>query len=177
MGEVPLGEHPQILRYPGEKGEEGALFGIFVDPTKCKGCAECVEVCDALDYHALKMVVKDNSTLPRYRAAFDRYLRFLYFFYDHHSDPESYFWNARKILGSEDKLETRTAFVRLMSGAGDLLHGDGQLRDELQARHERLTSAIRRNRFSSAPEAQLFRVRSTLQEMDATPPKADEEAD
>ena len=56
---------------PAKKGEEGALFGIFVDPTKCKGCAECVEVCDALDYHALKMVVKDNSTLPRYRAAFD----------------------------------------------------------------------------------------------------------
>jgi pyruvate ferredoxin oxidoreductase beta subunit len=56
---------------PVKKGDEGALFGIFVDPTKCKGCAECVEVCDALDYHALKMVTKDESTLPRYRAAFN----------------------------------------------------------------------------------------------------------
>jgi pyruvate/2-oxoacid:ferredoxin oxidoreductase beta subunit/Pyruvate/2-oxoacid:ferredoxin oxidoreductase delta subunit len=54
-----------------KKGEEGALFGIFVDPTKCKGCAECVEVCDALDYHALKMVAKDQETLPRYRSAFN----------------------------------------------------------------------------------------------------------
>ncbi|MBI4715338.1 MAG: 4Fe-4S dicluster domain-containing protein, partial [Nitrospirae bacterium] len=26
-------------------GPEGALFGIFIDPTKCKGCGECVEVC------------------------------------------------------------------------------------------------------------------------------------
>ena len=56
---------------PQKKGEEGALFGIFVDPTKCKGCAECVQVCDELDYHALKMVVKDERTLPRYRSSFN----------------------------------------------------------------------------------------------------------
>jgi pyruvate/2-oxoacid:ferredoxin oxidoreductase beta subunit/Pyruvate/2-oxoacid:ferredoxin oxidoreductase delta subunit len=56
---------------PAKTGEEGALFGIFIDPTKCKGCAECVEVCDALDYHALKMKAKNESTLPRYRAAFN----------------------------------------------------------------------------------------------------------
>jgi pyruvate ferredoxin oxidoreductase beta subunit len=54
-----------------KRGSEGALFGIFIDPTKCKGCAECVQVCDELDYHALKMVTKDETTLPRYRAAFD----------------------------------------------------------------------------------------------------------
>ena len=56
---------------PEKKGQEGALFGIFIDPTKCKGCAECVQVCDELDYHALKMVPKDENTLPRYRSAFD----------------------------------------------------------------------------------------------------------
>ena len=56
---------------PQKKGSEGALFGIFIDPTKCKGCAECVQVCDDLDYHALKMVTKDEMTLPRYRSAFD----------------------------------------------------------------------------------------------------------
>jgi pyruvate/2-oxoacid:ferredoxin oxidoreductase beta subunit/NAD-dependent dihydropyrimidine dehydrogenase PreA subunit len=54
-----------------KKGEEGALFGIFIDPTKCKGCAECVEVCDALGYHALSMVTKDATTLPRYRRSFN----------------------------------------------------------------------------------------------------------
>jgi pyruvate/2-oxoacid:ferredoxin oxidoreductase beta subunit/ferredoxin len=56
---------------PAKKGEEGALFGIFIDPTKCKGCAECVQVCDALDYHALVMEAKDEKTLPRFRAAFN----------------------------------------------------------------------------------------------------------
>jgi pyruvate/2-oxoacid:ferredoxin oxidoreductase beta subunit/Pyruvate/2-oxoacid:ferredoxin oxidoreductase delta subunit len=56
---------------PQKKGSEGALFGIFIDPTKCKGCAECVQVCDDLDYHALEMVTKDETTLPRYRSAFN----------------------------------------------------------------------------------------------------------
>ena len=56
---------------PAKRGEEGALFGIFIDPTKCKGCAECVQVCDELDYHALRMVAKNESTLPRYRSAFN----------------------------------------------------------------------------------------------------------
>jgi len=58
---------------PAKKGDEGALFGIFIDPTKCKGCAECVQVCDELDYHALTMVAKDETTLPRYRAAFNHF--------------------------------------------------------------------------------------------------------
>lgn len=61
----------KYLDVPAKKGEEGALFGIFIDPTKCKGCAECVQVCDALDYRALKMVGKDGTTLPRYRSAFN----------------------------------------------------------------------------------------------------------
>ncbi len=56
---------------PSKKGDEGALFGIFIDPTKCKGCAECVEVCDELGYHALKMAAKDKDTLPRHRSAFN----------------------------------------------------------------------------------------------------------
>ena len=60
---------------PEKRGEEGALFGIFVDPTKCKGCAECVQVCDELGYHALKMVKKDETTLPRYRHAFNFFRR------------------------------------------------------------------------------------------------------
>ena len=60
---------------PEKKGDEGALFGIFIDPTKCKGCAECVQVCDELDYHALRMVAKDDTALPRYRAAFNFFRR------------------------------------------------------------------------------------------------------
>ena len=43
-----------------EKKEAGSggKFGIFIDPTKCKGCAECVQVCADLGYNALKMIEK-----------------------------------------------------------------------------------------------------------------------
>lgn len=49
----------------------GGKFGIFIDPTKCKGCAECVQVCADLGYNALKMVEKEEETIPRYKTAFD----------------------------------------------------------------------------------------------------------
>jgi len=48
---------------------EGAMFGIFIDPTKCKGCGECVEACG--DHAALKMIKKTSDNLPRFRQAFD----------------------------------------------------------------------------------------------------------
>ncbi len=101
----------------------------------------------------------------RYRAAFERYLRFLYFFYDHHADPDSYFWTARKILNSEHSLDARTAFVRLMSGTGDLLGTDTALSAELAARHARLGDATSRGRFAASPDGNLFRVRQTLSDL------------
>jgi pyruvate ferredoxin oxidoreductase beta subunit len=58
---------------PAKRGIEPADFGIFVDPVHCKGCAECVEVCTALGYDALKMIDKvpqeesGESSLDRYR--------------------------------------------------------------------------------------------------------------
>lgn len=42
----------------------GALFGIFIDPTKCKGCGECVTACGR--HFALKMSKKTKDTLPNY---------------------------------------------------------------------------------------------------------------
>jgi pyruvate ferredoxin oxidoreductase beta subunit len=56
-----------------EKKEAGSggKFGIFIDPTKCKGCAECVQVCADLGYNALKMIQKEEQTIPQYRQAFD----------------------------------------------------------------------------------------------------------
>ena len=101
----------------------------------------------------------------RYRSAFERYLEFLYFFYDHHSDPDSYFWRARKILDAGVPLDTRTAFVRLMSGGGDLLNDGATLQQELEERHQRWTTATSQGRFGAAPGAELFRVRGTLAEM------------
>ena len=60
----------KYFEVPEKKGLAGAMFGIFIDPTKCKGCAECVEVCHDLGYDALRMVRKDETTLGRYRTAF-----------------------------------------------------------------------------------------------------------
>jgi FAD-dependent halogenase len=101
----------------------------------------------------------------RYRGAFQRYLNFLYFFYDHHHDPASYFWRARKVLDTHG-LEARTAFVRLLSGGGDLrLDDDAVLREALAARHARMADATTGGRFATAPDAGLFRVRRTLQDM------------
>ena len=54
-----------------KKGKDGAYFGIFIDPTKCKGCAECVEVCG--DRDALKMIDKTEENLDEFRAAWKFY--------------------------------------------------------------------------------------------------------
>ena len=56
---------------PKRQGHEGALFGIFIDPTKCKGCAECVEVCG--DHNALKMITKTPQNMAHYRKSFSFY--------------------------------------------------------------------------------------------------------
>lgn len=53
-----------------KKTGTGGLFGIFIDPTKCKGCAECVTVCDD---DALKMIVKTDSNIQTYRETFTQY--------------------------------------------------------------------------------------------------------
>jgi pyruvate ferredoxin oxidoreductase beta subunit len=64
---------------PAKRGLEPAEFGIFIDPTNCKGCAECVEVCAALDHDALVMVEK-NDCEPSGECTLDRYRRDTEFF-------------------------------------------------------------------------------------------------
>jgi pyruvate ferredoxin oxidoreductase beta subunit len=58
---------------PAKRGEAPGLFGVFVDPSKCKGCGECVTACG--EHHALRMVHKEEETVPRYRRAFDFFRR------------------------------------------------------------------------------------------------------
>jgi halogenation protein CepH len=98
-----------------------------------------------------------------YRGAFERYLRFLYFFYDHHADPDSYFWNARQILHHvPPDLDARAAFVRLVSGGGD--------RDAIPAlderERERWATATRTGRVATLPNAQWLRARATQRLLD-----------
>ena len=47
---------------PKKKGQEGGRFAIIIDPSKCKGCAECVTVCDDL---ALEMVHKTEPVMHK----------------------------------------------------------------------------------------------------------------
>jgi len=53
-----------------KKKKEPGYFGIFIDPSKCKGCAECVEVCDDL---ALKMIKKTDSNMPVINRKFEHF--------------------------------------------------------------------------------------------------------
>jgi pyruvate/2-oxoacid:ferredoxin oxidoreductase beta subunit/NAD-dependent dihydropyrimidine dehydrogenase PreA subunit len=54
-----------------KKGLGGGKFGIFIDPTKCKGCAECVDACG--DHDALRMVRKNDDNMRWIRTAFRFY--------------------------------------------------------------------------------------------------------
>ena len=45
---------------PKKKTGEGGKFSIIIDPSKCKGCAECVTVCDD---DALRMVHKTDDLM------------------------------------------------------------------------------------------------------------------
>ncbi len=49
---------------PNKRGEKGGLFGLFIDPDKCKGCGECVVVCGS--HQALRMVPKNQINLFHY---------------------------------------------------------------------------------------------------------------
>ena len=51
---------------PKKKGLEGGVFNIIIDPSKCKGCAECVTVCDD---NALKMVNKTDAVMTESRKS------------------------------------------------------------------------------------------------------------
>ncbi|MFZ0888305.1 MAG: thiamine pyrophosphate-dependent enzyme [Candidatus Binataceae bacterium] len=56
-----------------KRGEQPGLFGLFIDPTKCKGCGECVTACG--DHKALRMIHKEHATVPLYRRGFDFFTR------------------------------------------------------------------------------------------------------
>ncbi|MDP7329631.1 MAG: 4Fe-4S binding protein, partial [Candidatus Thalassarchaeaceae archaeon] len=60
---------------PAKKGAAPGQFGIFIDPSKCKGCRECVEVCHDLGYDALEMIAKQDDILPRYQQRLDFFRR------------------------------------------------------------------------------------------------------
>ncbi len=52
-----------------KRGETGGLFGLFIDPDKCKGCGECVAVCGS--HNALAMRSKSEVDLAQYDLGMD----------------------------------------------------------------------------------------------------------
>src|SRR5262245_56491413 len=142
----------------------------FIDPVFSTG-VHLASLSGFLASRAVRAILRDGvpatDALARYetsyRGAFERYLRFLYFFYDHNTDPDSYFWTARRLLTpAPDALDARTAFVRLMSGGGDWDAVPGILDRE----HTRLADAIRRGRAAGLPGADVLRVRTTERILD-----------
>jgi halogenation protein CepH len=101
----------------------------------------------------------------QYRSLFERYLNFLYFFYDHHCDANSYFWQARRLLGEGAPDEAKTAFTRLVSGRADFDSASGGLHELVTERRERMAQATASGRLSAMPDAALFRASGTLREI------------
>ena len=58
---------------PKKKGDDGGMFQIIIDPSKCKGCAECVTVCDDL---ALKMIPKTDDVMTSIRKSHRYFKKF-----------------------------------------------------------------------------------------------------
>ena len=58
---------------PRKKGRDGGRFAIMIDPSKCKGCAECVTVCDD---DALRMIPKSEPVMDKIRKSHRRFKEF-----------------------------------------------------------------------------------------------------
>ena len=140
----------------------------FIDPVFSTGVhLACLSA--FLGARAISRVLRgeEDETTARaahelqYRTAFDRYLRFVTFFYDHNVDADSYFWTARRILThAADGLDERAAFVRLISGGGDREQLP-ELDTLLSKEHDRWASAIESGRASALPGVDLLRVQLT----------------
>jgi len=86
-----------------KRGKEPGYFGIFIDPTKCKGCAECVQVCDD---QALRMIKKTDRNMPVFKDKFD-------FFKQVGPTPEEYI--NEKVLAD---MMLRDSSLQYVGGAG-----------------------------------------------------------
>ena len=73
-------------RQAARRGLEPARFGLFVDATKCKGCAECVAVCPA---DALVMIEK-RADAGNGRSTIERSAEEMAFFRSLPPTPEAY---------------------------------------------------------------------------------------
>ncbi len=62
---------PYYDLFEKDKPNSGGLFSITINPTTCKGCMECVEVCDD---DALRPIVQTDDSIARLRKEWDLWL-------------------------------------------------------------------------------------------------------
>ena len=82
---------PKVRKYwdnREKKGKEPGRFGIFIDPSKCKGCAECVDVCGSKN--ALAMMPKEKMGADEHQRLWD--------FYTSMGDTEQDYVNERSVM-------------------------------------------------------------------------------
>ncbi len=85
------GMWPKVNKYWKNREKKGDLpgrFGIFIDPSKCKGCAECVDVCGSKN--ALAMVSKEKKGTEQHSKDWD--------FYTSLGDTDDQFINERSVM-------------------------------------------------------------------------------
>jgi len=140
----------------------------FIDPVFSTGvhlaCLAGLLAADALDdVLAGRQTVEPAFAAydAAYRNAFERYRRFVTFFYNHHSAADSYFWQARKLVDPDGALELREAFVRLIAGTSDI-PADAAAIEQVDARWK---TSLAAERPDLAPGIHLMRVAATLAEM------------
>lgn len=105
---------PYYDLYEKEQPNSGGLFSITINPTTCKGCMECIEVCDD---DALRPITQTEDSVARLRQEWD-------FWTDLPTTPEKY----NRIDDLEEKigpLETillnKEAYLNFASGDGACL--------------------------------------------------------
>jgi halogenation protein CepH len=140
----------------------------FIDPVFSTGvhlaCLAGVLAADCLDRTLADPAQRDASFAAydaAYRRSFERYRRFVTFFYNHHAATDSYFWQARKLVDPSGNLELREAFVRLIAGTGDLAAEVEAINDT----DARWTESLATSRPQIAPGMNMIRVATALKEM------------
>ena len=79
-------ETSKFGRQAEKRGLEAAKFGLFVDPSKCKGCAECVAVCPQDALHMVDKVADAGNG----RSTIEHARREVEFFRSLPPTPEGY---------------------------------------------------------------------------------------
>ncbi len=64
-----FGKPAKFWKLYEKKGKTPGMFSIWIDPTKCKGCGECVAVCSS--HGALSMAEKNDELMQNYSKAME----------------------------------------------------------------------------------------------------------